>query len=124
MDRNETIDRNKIFVTYGLDGRREARRVLEASGAAALFKPGMKVGLKPNLVVAKPASSGATTSPQVAAGVVEFVKDCGVTDITVMESAWAGDSTLRAWQVCGYRELEKKYGVRLQDLKSDKTRAV
>ncbi|MDR1979223.1 MAG: DUF362 domain-containing protein [Synergistaceae bacterium] len=118
------MDRDKIFVAYGSDGLEGARRLLEASGAAALFEPGMRVGLKPNLVVAKPASSGATTSPQVVAGVVEFLRDLGVRDVTVMEGAWAGDSTVRAWQACGYRELEKKYGVRLQDLKSDKTRGV
>ena len=117
-------DCSKIFVTCDSDGFEGARRVLEASGAGELFKPGMKVALKPNLVVAKPASSGATTSPQVVAGTIEFLKDCGVTDITVMEGAWAGDSTERAWQVCGYREFEKKYGVRLLDLKKDRTRSV
>jgi uncharacterized protein (DUF362 family) len=84
----------------------------------------MKVALKPNLVVAKPASSGATTSPRVVAGTIEFLKDRGVKDITIMEGAWAGDSTELAWQVCGYRELEKKYGVRLLDLKKDRTRRV
>jgi uncharacterized protein (DUF362 family) len=116
------LERNKIYVTYTPDG--EARRILEASGSAALFKPGMRVGLKPNLVVAKPASSGATTSPRVVAGVVEFLKDLGVTDIAILEGAWAGESTVRAWQACGYRELEKRYGVRLLDLKSDRTRRV
>jgi len=115
---------DKIFVTYESNGLTGARRVLEASGAAELFRPGMKVALKPNLVVAKPASSGATTSPQVVEGAIGFLKDCGIADITIMESAWAGDSTERAWQVCGYRELEKKYGVRLLDLKKDRTRSV
>ena len=112
---------SKIFVAFDLDGLGGARRVLEASGAGELFRPGMRVALKPNLVVAKPASSGATTSPRVVAGTIEFLRDCGVTDITIMEGAWAGDSTERAWQVCGYRELEKKYGVRLLDLKKDRT---
>jgi len=118
----KNYDTSKIFVTCDSDGCEGARRLLEASGAGYLFKPGMKVALKPNLVVAKPASSGATTSPHVVAGTIEFLRDCGVTDITIMESAWAGDSTERAWQVCGYRELEKKYGVRLLDLKKDRTR--
>jgi uncharacterized protein (DUF362 family) len=115
---------SKIFVACDSDGCAGARRLLAAAGADEIFKPGMKVALKPNLVVAKPASSGATTSPRVVAGTIEFVKDCGVTDITIMEGAWAGDSTERAWKVCGYRELEKKYGVRLLDLKKDRTRKV
>jgi uncharacterized protein (DUF362 family) len=118
------MQKDKIFVACGSDGFEGARRVLEASGAAELFAPGMSVGLKPNLVVAKPASTGATTSPQVVAGVIEFLKECGVKDITIMEGSWAGDSTVRAWQTCGYRELEKQYGVRLQDLKDDRTLSV
>jgi uncharacterized protein (DUF362 family) len=114
----------EIFAASGSDGFEGARRVLEASGAGELFGPGMKIALKPNLVMAKPASSGATTSPRVVAGAIEFLKDCGARDITVMESAWAGESTERAWQACGYRELEKKYGIRLLDLKKDSTRRV
>jgi uncharacterized protein (DUF362 family) len=115
---------SKIFGPRDSDGLEGARRVLAASGADGLFRQGMKIALKPNLVVAKPASSGATTSPRVVAGAIEFLRDCGVTDITIMEGSWAGDSTERAWQVCGYRELEKKYGVRLLDLKKDRTRSV
>ena len=112
----------KIFVTSDSDGFEGARRVLEAY--AELFRPGMKIALKPNLVVAKPASSGATTSPRIVAGIIEFLRDCGVQDITVMEGAWVGEDTERAWQACGFRELEKKYGVRLLDLKKDRTRRV
>ena len=115
---------SKIFVTRDSDGFEGARQVLEVSGAGELFRPGIKAALKPNLVLAKPASSGATTSPRVVAGTIEFLRDHGVRDITIMEGAWAGDSTERAWQVCGYRELEKKYGVRLLDLKKDRTRTV
>ena len=118
------MQQDNIFVICESDGFSGARRILEASGAERLFKPGMKVALKPNLVVSKPASTGATTSPRVVAGTIEFLRDCGIMDITVMEGAWAGDSTERAWQVCGYRELEKKYGVRLLDLKKDRTRSV
>jgi len=119
-----TQNGSKIFATCDSDGFTGARRLLEASGAKELFRPGMKIALKPNLVVAKPASSGATTSPRVVAGTIEFLKDCGVTDITIMEGAWVGESTERAWQICGYRELEKKYGVRLLDLKKDRPREI
>jgi len=115
---------SKIFITCDSGGLEASRQILEASGAANLFRAGMKVALKPNLVLAKPASSGATTSPMVVSGTIEFLKDCGVTDITIMEGSWAGDSTERAWQVCGYRELERKYGVRLLDLKKDRTHSV
>ena len=118
------MKRDKIFVACETDGLKGARMILETSGAAEIFKPGMRVALKPNLVLAKPSSSGATTSPVIVAGTIEFIRDCGVTDITIMEGSWAGDSTERAWQTCGYRDLSKKYGVRLLDLKKDRTRFV
>lgn len=36
-----------------------------------------------------------------------------------MESSWVGDSTKRAFKVCGYETISKKHGVELIDLKSD-----
>ena len=75
---------SKIFITRDSDGLEGARRLLEASGAAGLFRPGMRVALKPNLVVARPASSGATTSPRVIAGLIEFLRDLSVTDMRAL----------------------------------------
>ena len=119
------MQQDKIFVRCVTNELEGARELLEESGARELFEPGMRVALKPNLVVAKPASGGATTSPGVVEGTIEFLRDCGVKDITIMESSWAGESTTeRAWKVCGYRELESKYGIRILDLKKDRTEIV
>ncbi|GHS85624.1 hypothetical protein AGMMS49957_02080 [Synergistales bacterium] len=112
---------NKIYVRYGNDGKAGAIELLRAGGVEREVKAGMSVALKPNLVVAKPSSSGATTSSLVLSGVIEFFKECGVTDITVMEGSWVGDSTKRAWKICGYDEIAKRYGVKLLDLKDDAT---
>jgi uncharacterized protein (DUF362 family) len=114
---------SKIFVRYGADGYEGALELLTASGVAEDLEPGMSVALKPNLVVASPSSNGATTSPLVVSGVVQFLKDCGVSDITIMEGSWVGDNTKRAWRVCGYDAVAKRYGVRLLDLKDDSTRS-
>jgi uncharacterized protein (DUF362 family) len=124
--REKNGDRGEIYVRYGADGREGALEILRASNiadanVANAIRPGMSVGLKPNLVVSKPSSSGATTSPLVVAGVVEFLLDSGVRDITVMEGSWVGDSTKRAWRNCGYEDLAKRYGVKLLDLKDDET---
>lgn len=113
----------KIYVRYGADGHDGAMEILRAAGIANELKPGISVALKPNLVVAKPSSSGATTSPLVISGVVQFLRDCGVKTITIMEGSWVGDNTKRAWRVCGYDEIAKRYGVRLLDLKDDATRS-
>ncbi|OHD72307.1 MAG: hypothetical protein A2V99_13920 [Spirochaetes bacterium RBG_16_67_19] len=80
--------------------------------------------LKPNLVTDHPASTGATTTPQMVAGAIEFLQDCGVADITVAEGSWTGCPTERAFRACGYLELARRYGVKLVDLKQDSWRLV
>lgn len=78
-----------------------------------------KIALKPNLVVAKPSDSGATTDPALVEAVIRYLRDKGYRNITIMESSWIGDSTQRAFRVCGYEEISRKYQVPLVDLKKD-----
>lgn len=108
-----------LYVIYGRNYGQMAYEILEKAGAAQDFKSGMRVGIKPNLVVAKKAGEGATTSPEVVEGVIRYVKDHGVDDIAIMEGSWVGDSTKRAFKTCGYEELARKYGLPLYDLKDD-----
>ncbi|MDR3255073.1 MAG: DUF362 domain-containing protein [Synergistaceae bacterium] len=121
--KNASLLKGKIFVRYGADGREGALEIFGA-GVGDEVGPGMSVGLKPNLVLARASSLGATTSPLVVSGVIEFLKDHGVTDITIMEGSWVGDETKRAWRACGYDEIARRYGVKLLDLKEDATRKV
>ncbi|MBN1498583.1 MAG: DUF362 domain-containing protein [Spirochaetes bacterium] len=78
-----------------------------------------KIILKPNLVVSKPSSSGATTDPRIAEAVIVYLKDLGFSNISIRESSWIGDDTKKAFKVCGYVELSEKYGIPLFDLKGD-----
>ncbi len=75
--------------------------------------------LKPNLVVSSPASGGATTTPAIAEGLIEWLADHGYTNIIIAEGSWVGDSTARAFEVCGYTALAKKYNIALIDLQKD-----
>jgi len=118
------MQRNALWVIYGEDPAAMAQEVLEASGAASLFAAGMKVGLKPNLVVAKPCGSGATTTPGVVEGTVRFLRDHGIRDLEILEGSWTGDSTRRAFRVCGYEDLAHRYGLRLTDLQRDGSQTV
>jgi len=108
-----------LTVAYGKDIAKITYDALAASDIRDYLKQGMSVTLKPNLVVARPANEGATTHPEVAEGVLRFLKEYGITDIKIIESAWIGDSTKRAFKVCGYEDLSRKYGVPLVDLKTD-----
>jgi len=76
-------------------------------------------GIEPNLVVARPASGGATTHPEVVESIIRYLKDFGVADIKIIESSWVGETTKRAFKACGYEDLSHKYDVPLVDLKAD-----
>ena len=98
-----------------------AKSLLEAVKMAEAVPSGAHISLKPNLVVGKPASSGATTHPEILSGVIEYFLDHGRKsgDIDVIEGSWLGDDTGRAFQASGIGEVGKRYGVKLHDLKKD-----
>ena len=93
--------------------------MLTASDIGSYLKPSFDVALKPNLVVPGPASLGATTHPEVVEGIIQYLREFGVRNIKIIESSWVGDSTKRAFEMCGYTELSRKYDVPLLDLKTD-----
>ena len=113
------MQKKEIHVIYGTDARKMAYEVLTNSNIAAELHPDMHVGLKPNLVVAQKASTGATTSPELVEGIIQFLRANGITNISIMEGSWVGDNTKRAFQHCGYEDLARKYDIPLHDLKDD-----
>jgi len=112
---------NRIFVQYGNDPKEMVKAVLRRASIAAALDKNASYALKPNLVVGKPAETGATTTPEITAGVIEYLQDHGCTRISIMESSWVGEDTRRAFKTCGYEMLAKRYGVSLVDLKRDRT---
>lgn len=106
-----------ITINYGKDWVHTAYETLKASDISEYLKPGMSVSIKPNLVVSKPPSEGATTHPEVVEGIIKFLQEYGISKIQIIESSSVGQSTANAYRVCGYNILEKKYGVPLIDLK-------
>jgi uncharacterized protein (DUF362 family) len=116
-----TMDEKAIYVAYGRDPLALGRALIEASGAADFFKAGRSVSVKPNLVVAKPASSGATTHAGFAEAVFQIAREAGVRDLSIIEGSWLGADTGRAFAAEGYDRLAKKYDAKLIDLKKDQT---
>lgn len=110
----------EIHVIYGRRYGQMAYEIMEKAQVAQELKPGMRIGIKPNLVVAKKAGEGATTSPEVVEGVIRYLKDHGFDHIAIMEGSWVGDDTKRAFKLCGYEELAQKYAIPLYDLKDDR----
>ncbi|MDR1838458.1 MAG: hypothetical protein LBQ93_02580 [Treponema sp.] len=65
------MEKNEIYVIYGKDiAAMTVRLAQEADLAVLIGDRGKRIGLKPNLVTAKPASGGATTHPEIAEGLV------------------------------------------------------
>ena len=87
---------SKIYQIYGRDAHAMTLRLLEAADAIRLVPAGGSVALKPNLVVAAPPESGATTHPGVLSGCIEYFRAHGVKDISVIEGSWVGDRTMAA----------------------------
>lgn len=106
-----------IVINHGKDWSKITYDSLAASNIA--LKSGMSVSIKPNLVVSRPASDGATTHPEVVEGIIQYLQDSGIRHINIIESSSIGDSTKKAFAVCGYEALQKKYNVSLIDLKND-----
>lgn len=110
---------NELHVIYGTDARKMVYELLEKTQIAKVLNPSMHIGIKPNLVVAKKASEGATTTPAIVEGVIQYLQANGIKKISIMEGSWVGDSTKRAFTVCGYQAISERYGVPLYDLKED-----
>ena len=109
----------KAWVNYSNDILKGTMEVLKASNLEELVEPNMKVSIKPNLVLAKEASQGATTHPEVVEGIICTLRGLGVQDMEIIESSWVGGNTKRAYKICGYEELSRRYNVPLFDLKDD-----
>lgn len=109
----------KIYTIYGDDPSAMVVRLLEAADIAKVIPAGAKVSLKPNLVVARPAAGGATTHPEILAGVIEYLFAHDHRNVDIIEGSWVGDDTARAFAACGMAELGRRYGVKLHDLKTD-----
>jgi uncharacterized protein (DUF362 family) len=118
------MEKNEILVIYGDNPAEMAFKIAEAAGLAELIGDRKKcIGLKPNLVVSRPASEGATTHPEIAAGLIAYLKKNGFGSIAIMEGSWVGDSTANAFSACGYRALAKETGVELIDTQKDNARS-
>ncbi len=115
------MNKNDIIITYGNNAKAMTQSLLETIDIYSLIGDKNKtIGLKPNLVVARPSAEGATTTPLIVETIIDYLQKGGFNNICIIESAWIGDSTKRAFKVCGYEDIAKKYGVPLYDVKDDK----
>ncbi|WP_058485359.1 DUF362 domain-containing protein [Defluviitalea phaphyphila] len=113
------MDKNQIHVIYGNTPKTMVGEILEKIKPEKEIPKKAYIGIKPNLVVAKPSTSGATTSPELVEGIIEYFYSKGYKNICILEGSWVGDRTAKAFKVCGYENISKKYKVPLIDLQKD-----
>lgn len=115
------MEKNEILLVHGENPFEMAKTLAEKAGLSGLIGDKKKsIGIKPNLVLASPAWEGATTHPQIVAGLIEYLRAEGFTDIKILEGAWVGARTKDAFDVCGYTDISQKYDITLVDLQKDK----
>ena len=108
-----------LYIKYGSDGNDMAQSLMKQMDIASEIPENALIGIKPNLVVAKPSASGATTDPQIIDGIITYLKDNGHSNIIILEGSWVGDKTSRAFRICGYEKIAQKHGIELVDLQKD-----
>ena len=118
------MEKNDIFMIYGQNAKAMAKEILDACALDALIgDKNKKIGIKPNLVVARPASDGATTHPELVEGVILYLKEKGYHNITIMEGCGIGASTASSFRACGFTALADKYSIKLIDTQKDSAKA-
>lgn len=113
------MNNQDIYVIYGSQPIKMIKELLNNINLASQLDPGMNIALKPNLVLASPAHEGATTSPLIVEGIIQYLKEHNLKSISIIEGSWVGDRTSQAFKVCGYEDISRKYNVPLIDLKKD-----
>jgi uncharacterized protein (DUF362 family) len=91
----------------------------DLGGIEQLVPPGSRILLKPNMVVAKPNSSGATTNPLILDALIEHLMQTSPGEIIIGESSEVGRDTMQAYRVTGVYDVAQKWKVTLLDFKKD-----
>jgi uncharacterized protein (DUF362 family) len=93
----------QVGVGYSSDPYTAASTALSACGQFPASLAGQTVVIKPNLVVPKPSSSGATTDPHVVQAIVDMCIAAGATQILIIEAPLPGNGPY--WGPCGYNAI-------------------
>ena len=120
MRKDRSMKENEILKIYGTDYKEMTKLLLtEAELESRIPAKNARIGIKPNLVAPSEASWGATTHPEIVAGIIEYLQERGFTQLLVLEGSWVGDKTSESAEVCGYLDLCRQYGVPFVDTQKD-----
>lgn len=113
---------NTLWIRYGTELADMAYTLMEDAGVHSTLPKTGSIVVKPNLLIADKAENGATTHPEIVEGILRYLRDAGVRDITIAEGAWVGErNTTHAFDFCGFTALARNYGAAILDTKTDET---
>ena len=128
------MKKNDLYIISGTEYKEMTKEILAQSDLWAEIKKKadqkqknadqMLIGIKPNLVSPTEASYGATTHPEIVAGIIEYLQERSCQHIVMLESSWVGDKTSESMEVCGYDRLVEKYNVPFWDMQLDESSEV
>jgi len=106
-----------VGVGHSSDPYTAASTALSACGQFPTNLTGQTVIIKPNLLVPRPSTTGATTDPMVAKAIVDLCISAGATQILIVEAAPLGKPS--NFDACGYTTVFQNYPqVQLTDLRT------
>ena len=114
------MEKEELLLIHGTDYKAMTKEILHAAELSAqIGARDKKIGIKPNLVAPSEASWGATTHPEVVAGIIEYLQEAGFQNLIMLEGSWVGEKTRESMEVCGYDRLSETYQVPFKDMQAD-----
>ena len=78
------MEKEELLLIHGTDYKAMTKEILHAAELSAqIGARDKKIGIKPNLVAPSEASWGATTHPEVVAGIIEYLQEAGFQNISI-----------------------------------------
>ena len=115
------MNQNQILKIYGTEYKAMTKKLLERAELAAMIPDQNScIGIKPNLVSPSTADWGATTHPEIVAGIIEYLQERGFQNLVITEGSWVGDKTSESAEVCGYNEICEQYHVPFCDAQKER----
>ncbi|MDO4651054.1 MAG: DUF362 domain-containing protein [Eubacteriales bacterium] len=111
------MQKNDILSICGTEYKEMTIKLLKEANLKELIPDSSSlIGIKPNLVAPSEASWGATTHPEIVAGIIEYLKGNGFQNLRMIEGSWVGDKTMESAEVCGFLSLSEEYKVPFLDM--------
>lgn len=111
---------NEIMIIYGDNPYDMTKKLLIKSEMASRIPRDAKIGIKPNVLMQSLPENGATTHPEIVEAIIDYLQERGYKNLLILEGAWIGDNTDRAFKLLGYDKISERTGVPLLNTKHDR----